>query len=225
LSDGEFGKTWLERTADEELGGRWESRTIPGPHWLEFLGGAEIRMRVAVPFLLQGALLVAVGCSRGAGSPGANPPAQARQLSFNPKLTLKWPGVPTEDSQIMPIETGDVKHYSALFADKQPTGIIIYGAHVMEYPAKTLEVTSPKELLMAYVFAFQKDETSRKEIEHGHDKYAGLEISRHRGDRFDRLLVVMAWPRLYSVEVSSKREELLGSPEVEAFFNSLAIEE
>src|SRR5258708_10832279 len=94
----------------------------------------------------------------------AQPPAQQDKLSFNPKLSLKWPGKPSVSDQILTTEVGEVKHYSATYADKQPAGVVLFFAFVTEFPEKALKDASPKEMLSAHVFAFKKDETSRKEI-------------------------------------------------------------
>jgi len=115
----------------------------------------------------------------------------------------------------------------AMFADKRPGGLVLFSAFVEEFPEKALMGTSAKDLLAAYVFAFRKDETSRKELEHGPKKYPGLEISRQRtsplGMRFDRSLVVFAGRRIYDISVSSKDKESLNRPEVKAFVESLII--
>jgi hypothetical protein len=88
---------------------------------------------------------------------------------------------------------------------------------------------SPQEMLAASVQAFRKDETSRIEIEHGPHKYPGFDITMRsaleRGDLFTHKLVVMVWPRIYTVSVSSVKEELIRSPEADAFLNSRAIVE
>jgi hypothetical protein len=118
------------------------------------------------------------------------PPGQRKPLAFDPKLRLKWPGKPTESSQVP--EVGSPKHYSASFVDKQATGVTLYAANVEEFPEEMLKGASPKELLAAYVLGSKRHETSRKEIEHGPKKYPGLEITTRTEKDFGRRLVVMA---------------------------------
>jgi hypothetical protein len=155
------------------------------------------------------------------------PPDQPEQLSFMPKLKLKWPGKPSESSQILATRDGEQKHYDAMFADKRPDGVVLFFAAVEEFPEEALKASSAKDLLLAYVFAFRKEETSRKELEHGPKKHPGLEISSQRtsplGMRFCRRLVVFAGQRIYEISVSSKDKESLERPEVKAFLKSLAI--
>jgi hypothetical protein len=175
---------------------------------------------VVTPLVLGG-----VGCSKPAPQAGTNQSATGeRQLNFDPKLRLKWPGPPQEDSQLLPTEAGEQKHYSATFADKRPGGVIIYTAFVMEYPADSVKREDPEELLSAYVFAFRADEVSRKKVEHGPRKYPGFDIISQRGGRFDRKLVVMADRRMCHIGVSSTKEEWLKAPEVQAFFDSLSLD-
>jgi len=156
----------------------------------------------------------------------AQPPASSPQLSFRPKLSLKWPGKPSENSQIIHGPFGDEKFYDAMYADKRPTGTIMYSAHVMEFPAKELKGASPKQLLEASVFAFKKDETSRKEISFGKKKYPGLDItSRSAKLLFSRKIVVLVGTRLYTVSVASKDEQALKAPEGKAFFESFVLDD
>jgi hypothetical protein len=153
----------------------------------------------------------------------AQPAAQPKQLRFQPKLSLKWPGKAFESSEILSTEHGDEKHYSALFSNKGGSGVVTFSAFVIEFPDKAVKGTTPKELLTAYAFASKDDETSRKEVEHGPMKYPGLEISTKARGLFGRKLVVLAGSRLYEVSVSSKKEEALKAPEVKAFLESLAL--
>jgi hypothetical protein len=134
---------------------------------------------------------------------------------------LKWPGKPTESSQVD--EGTSLRHYSASFADKQATGLTLFWADVEEFPEKMLKGTSPKELLTAYVLGSKRNEISRKEIEHGPKKYPGLEITTRTEKHFGRRLVVMPGSRIYDLSVTSKTAEGLKVPAVTAFLESLAI--
>jgi hypothetical protein len=150
-------------------------------------------------------------------------PGQAKSLVFDPKFALKWPGKPSESNQVLATDNGPEKHYRAMFADKLTRGVTLYSASVEEFPEKTLKGTSPNELLVAYVHAFKKHETSRKEVEHGKKKYPGLEITSRRDKHFGRRLVVMAGSRIYDVSVVGPTEDALKAPTVKAFFDSLAV--
>jgi hypothetical protein len=57
-------------------------------------------------------------------------PGQAKSLVFDPKLALKWPGKPSESSQVLATDNGPEKHYSAMFADKLTRGVTLYSASV-----------------------------------------------------------------------------------------------
>jgi hypothetical protein len=159
-----------------------------------------------------------------ASAAASQAPAQREPLRFQPKLGLKWPGRPSESSQVLQTEAGDEKHYSATYTDKRSGGAVVFAAFAIEFPEKALKGTSPKELLAAYVFASKKDETSRKEVTHGPKKHPGLDITTRAAKLFRRKLVIMAGLRLYEVSVTSKDEQALKTPEVKVFFDSLAIE-
>jgi hypothetical protein len=140
-------------------------------------------------------------------------------------LGLKWPGSPHESSQVIPSDVGEEKHYDATFTDRRsPDTIVPYSAFVIDFPEKALKGKAPRDFLNAYVFASQKHETARKEVELGRCKHPCLEITTHSGDLFDRRLVVMAGPRLYEVSVSSRKEQALRDVQVKKFFESLVIE-
>ena len=103
--------------------------------------------------------------------------------------------------------------------------MVTFQVSVAEYPAGLLQGTSPKELLAAYLFARQKDELIRKEIEHGPRKYPGLEIATRSGRHLGRRLVIFGGRRLFEISVSTTSAELLQSPEVTAFFDSFVVKD
>jgi len=146
--------------------------------------------------------------------------AQTQELSFRPKFSVKWPGKPSEHSQVLQTELGEEKHYSAMFADKSPSGSVLYFAAVEELPKKALKEFGARKLLEAYVFAFKKEETSRKEITFGKGKYPALDITTHARKLFGRRLVILAGNRIYDVSVTSSDEQALKAPQVKAFFES-----
>lgn len=158
--------------------------------------------------------------------------ADSEVLKFKPKVELKWPGKPTEFNQFLPTEDGECKLYNATFTDKQAERVAVfgagervtvYGAGVIESPPKTRRETSDKELLAA--FASKKGVTSSKEIVQGPKKYPGLEITAKSGKFFRRELVILAWPRLYTIGVTSNDEQALKTPQVNEFFESVVIRE
>lgn len=76
----------------------------------------------------------------------------------------------------------------------------------------------------------RREETSRREIEHGPQKYPGLVLTlqghlQSGRPLFVRRLVVVAEPRVYDVAVNSSKEEWLQGTDVKAFFDSFTITE
>lgn len=121
------------------------------------------------------------------------------------------------------MEVGEYTNYTALYSERRPNGAVIFAAHVAEYPAAMWEKSSPEEILESSVFAFRKDELSRKPVEHGPRKYPGYDILSKRNDLTTRKLVVVAKPRVYAVSVGTKDANALTRPEVAAFFDSFAV--
>jgi len=143
----------------------------------------------------------------------------------NMPLEVKWPGRPALSRQAQASQAGEQVNYTATYSQGGPEGVVIFLVSVAEYPAGLLQGTSPRQLLAAHVYALQKDELSRKEIEHGPRKYPGLEIATRSGRHLGRRLVIFAGTRLYEVSVSTTSGELLQSPEVTAFFDSFAVKD
>jgi hypothetical protein len=158
------------------------------------------------------------------GQVAGQPAAQEAKLAFKPKLELKWPGKPEESSQVIKDGSFEQKDYTAHFVLKRATGNISFWASVAELPIKEMR-ENPKVALAAYVLAFKKDETSRKEIEHGPKKFPGFEIASRTKFGFDRKVVVIAGQRIYQISVQSRDEDLLKIEEVKAFMKSLAIKD
>ncbi len=167
--------------------------------------------------LLCAGTLAAVGCSKSG--------ATGDQLSFHPALTLSWPGAPTESSQVLPTEGGDLKHYDATFAEKRPNGVVIFSASVQEYPEKEAGRLSSRQWLDAFVFASRKNETARKELDFGPQKYPAIETTTRSGKLFTRRLVVLAGARFYDIAVTASSETFLGDEEVKGFFDSFRVDE
>ena len=163
-------------------------------------------MRRIIPIFWLVAITTVSGCSK------ATPPSNTTNSSFKPNFSIQWPGEPDE-SLILPGNTGEMKVFMANFTEwnyDKETGQALRDGHatfyivaVEEYPQKSFEdeKLTPHDMLFAHNFAFQKFEVSRKEIEHGPQKYPGLVIFQKMDKNCHRQLTVMAGNRLYSVSV------------------------
>src|SRR5690242_18801526 len=89
------------------------------------------RMRWTFWAMAATAFLATGGCS--------NTPGRSAKLEFDPGLALKWPGTPSEKSQVIPTPLGDQKHYDASYTEQTPEGTLVFSAFVMEYPERALE--------------------------------------------------------------------------------------
>jgi hypothetical protein len=159
-------------------------------------------------------MVTSLGCS------SSTAPASGKGLSFDPGLALMWPGTPTESSQIITTDLGELKDYSAMLTEKRPNGLRVFSAAVLEFPEKQVEGQSPRMLLAACVFASKKDETSRKDVEYGPRKYPGFAITTRRGKWWGRRLAVLAGRRFYDLSVTATSQALLRDGDVEVFFDS-----
>jgi hypothetical protein len=166
--------------------------------------------------MLIATIATAAGCSR---SPSR--PASDLQKSFG--LRLNWPGEPHESNQDLPSKEGVWKNYMGTFTERGQDEVVIFSAYVMELP--TLEQSSPKDLFEASVLPMQRDEFTRKDIEHGPKKYPGVDITRHSKKSFSRNVQVMAGLRIYNISVTCHKEKSLESAKVRDFFDSFGIDE
>jgi hypothetical protein len=114
--------------------------------------------------------------------------------------------------------------YMATYVDRTPGRGLLYSANVTDVGPAGADAMSPRDLLAAYTVAFQKDEVSRKEIEHGPNKLPGLDLVGRVSGKLSRKVVVAAGTRMYTVSVTAPTEEALRAPEVTAFFDSFAVE-
>jgi hypothetical protein len=167
-------------------------------------------MRATVLCFVAAGFLAAGGCSKSSKPSGV----QKAIAGFR----VAWPGEPEE----MP---GAGVPYMATYVDRAPDAVTLYMASVTDLGAEAANQTSPRDLLLAFKFAFQKDELSRKEIEHGPKKRPGLDIVSNRRGKVSREVVVAAGSRIYLVSVTASTEEGLRAPRVTAFFDSFAVEE
>ena len=154
--------------------------------------------------------LIATGCSQSGKPSGVD--------KHTAGFRVTWPGEPEEPP-------GAGGPYRATYMDRAPGGITLYTASVTDLGAEAAKEASPRDHLVAFKTAFQKDEVSRKEIEHGPKKRPGLDIVSNRSGKVSRELVVAAGSRVYSVSVTAPTEEALRAPQVIAFFDSFAVEE
>lgn len=167
-------------------------------------------MRVVVVLSVAAGLLATAGCSKSSKSSGVT----RTGVGFR----VTWPGTPEE----MP---GAGSAYMATYADRAPGQVILYMASVTDFGPEAANQMPPRDRLVTFKFAFQKDELSRKEIDHGPKKLPGLDIVSRRNGKVSREIVVAAGSRMYSVSVTASTEETLRAPEVRAFFDSFAVEE
>ncbi|HJZ93956.1 MAG TPA: hypothetical protein VKE40_23985 [Gemmataceae bacterium] len=167
-------------------------------------------MRAIVLCFVAAGFLIAAGCSK------SSQPSGVHKGTAGFRVT--WPGEPEE----MPGAGGP---YLATYTDRAPGAVTLYKASVTDLGAEAANQTSARDLLIAFKFAFQKDEVSRKEIEHGPKKRPGLDILSKRSGKVSREVVVASGSRLYSVSVTAPTEEALRTPPVTAFFDSLTVEE
>jgi hypothetical protein len=161
------------------------------------------------------AVVAVVGCNKSPPTPTGQPTPWGFRIT--------WPGEPTE----MPPASqkpGEPWTYMAFYTDKTPGRLLLYGASVTELGARAGEM-SPKEHLAAFKHAFQKDESSRKEFEHGPKKLPGLDIVSQRGRKVSRERAIASGTRVYSIMVTAPSEDTLNSPEVKRFFESFGVDE
>src|SRR5262249_2890342 len=105
-------------------------------------------MRDMVLCFVAAGFLVAAGCSK------CSQPSGVHKATAGFRVT--WPGEPEESP-------GAGGPYMATYADRAPGGVTLYMASVTELGAEAANEMSPRDLLVAFKFAFQKDELSRKE--------------------------------------------------------------
>jgi hypothetical protein len=176
-------------------------------------------MRSATFVLLTSLWITGAGCSK-SGADNSSPNTAA---SFAPELRLQWPGEVPEGTVS---DHGDgSRSYSAASWMNRHGVRLLYRVLVLEYPAAAMKDTAPAELLEAYHASTRKYELSRTPVTHGPKKYPGLDVRIKTGLVF-RQLTVVAGRRLYSVSVSVSvpKAAALDAPDVEAFFDSFAID-
>ena len=145
---------------------------------------------------------------------------------FDPKLTLEWPGTPEESRRR--INTGmadETTIYSATFFQTETGTLTIFGASVYQFTEKDLQGSDPKEMLARHGTSGDEIALSRKQIEHGPNKYPGYDVTAKSGTSFLRRVTVMFGRRLYSVEVLSLKQERLNAEDVTKFFESFAVKD
>jgi|SRR5262245_1155457 len=138
-------------------------------------------------------------------------------------LKVTWPGPPEENLQANP-GGGVERSYHATYVARSAGRVLLFSAFVDDFGVRAGEL-SPDDRLAASVTAFQKDEVSRTPIEHGPRRHPGFDIVSRRDGKVTRKLVVVAGSRVFTVSVTTSKEELLEALEVKRFFESFAIEE
>jgi hypothetical protein len=143
---------------------------------------------------------------------------------FDPKLTLEWPGTPEENRRRinagLPDET---TIYSATFSQTGP--VTIFGASVYQFTEQDLQGSDPKEMLASHGTSGNEIELTRKQIEHGPNKYLGFDVTAKDDGGFFRRVNIRAGTRIYSVQVVSLKQERLNAEDVAKFFESFAVKE
>lgn len=161
-------------------------------------------------------LVIGIGCSK-----QTTAPTVVAIAGFETHLKpLKWPVQPDEKANTI----GNASSYNAMASEKFDGGLLLYALFIIEYPDDKFDGMTPQQLMDAYIKGF--GESTRTPIEHGPQKYPGVEITRKRESKWDRHVVVVAGRRLHHISVSASRnEKLLDRPEVKAFFDSFEIKD
>lgn len=171
-------------------------------------------MRLALVPLLTLAL---TGCSTDVPTKAGPPPSVPLRppgLGFR----VKWPGSPRE--------SGGPGRYSAALTVNTPQGEVTYSASVNELPTAELAGKAPRDVLAAKLAGTAGQEFSRKEVAVGPKKYPGLDVTWWGGaTQVGRRLAVLAGAKVYELSVWGPDMGSIRSPEAEAFFNSLTIDE
>ena len=142
---------------------------------------------------------------------------------FDPKLTLVWPGTPEESRRRIDAGTADeTTIYSATFWASEP--VTIFSATVRQVPEQDLQVSDQAEMLAEYALNGH-EEVTRKQIEHGSNKFMGIEVAAHSNGAPARSLAVRAGTRIYRISVLSLKQERLSADDVTKFFDSFAIKD
>lgn len=145
---------------------------------------------------------------------------------FDPKLTLEWPGTPEESRRRTNAGMADeTMIYSATLFQTETGPVTIFSANVYEFSEKDLRGSDSKELLASHLTSGDEVELTHKDIEHGPNKHPGLDVTAKDDGGFLRRLNVMVGRRIYSVQVTSLKQERLTADDVLKFFESFAIKE
>jgi hypothetical protein len=115
--------------------------------------------------------------------------------------------------------------YMAFYTDKAPGRVLLYTASVTDLGPEATKGMTPRERLTAFTYAFQKDEVSRTQIEHGSRKLPGLEIVKRSEGKVWRQVLVASGSRIFEVSVTAPTHDDLATREVTAFFESFAVDE
>lgn len=103
--------------------------------------------------------------------------------------------------------------------------VAIFSANVYEFSENDLQGSDSKELLASHGTSGDEVELTRKDIEHGPNKHPGLDVTSKDDGGFLRRVNIMVGRRIYSVQVTSLKQERLTADDVLKFFESFAIKE
>src|SRR5437867_2015734 len=109
----------------------------------------RVIMRPMVTCFVAVVLITTVGCSKSSKPTGV--------LTTSGGFRVSWPGTPDEAG-------AGTAYYTAMYADRAPGQVTLYMASVTDLGPAAAEMPA-RDHLVAFKFAFQKDELSRKEIE------------------------------------------------------------
>ncbi len=150
--------------------------------------------------------------------------AEQDASDFDPKLTLSWPGIPTESRRRLDAGTAhETTIYSATYSQTDPA--TVFEASVYQISEQDLRASNPQELLAGHMTSDDDKELSRKPILHGPQKYPAFDVTLNSGESYFRRITVMAGRRLYSVNVGSVKKERLSALDVTKFLDSFRVQE
>jgi hypothetical protein len=167
-------------------------------------------------FVWLALLLIVSGCDGGLST--------EKRFRYNPHLALRWPeGDGSQGWSIIDPESDKGEAWYRQCWRKWEGETIHYYAVVTEQSLRQPHRRDEK------VTDFSGSDVvgeviSRTEMQHGPNKYPGVDILTRSDGKYVHRVIVYAWPTRYEVRVTSPKREWLDSPEVKAFLASLVVE-
>jgi hypothetical protein len=158
-----------------------------------------------------------------AGSAGRSPIDEQEAPDFDPKLSVEWPGAPTESRSRFSAGTADeTTLYTGKHTAFEPA--TIFSATVHEFTEQSLRKIDSKEMLRDNALQnIKSPDHTLTEIQHqGHP---GVEATGRDEAAHFRRVVVLAGRRLYRLEVVSLQPDRLKAEDVTKFFESFRIKD